>query len=149
MNCMGSSGCPRWGLGARRKKRKLSTFNFQLSTHKSGASAGAGTLPSRFDVYLSAGAWLCALLLAAAAFTFVLARLVQKKQVAMMSGRAVPYEPAPRRAFDTVMFLACALVALSIVGVLAVAVVWYLLAKMIQRSRGINVDYAFKEIPPE
>jgi amino acid transporter len=34
-------------------------------------------------------------------------------------------------------------------GVLAVAVVWYLLAKMIQRSRGINVDYAFKEIPPE
>lgn len=34
-------------------------------------------------------------------------------------------------------------------GVLAVSVVWYLLAKMIQRSRGINVDFAFKEIPPE
>ena len=34
-------------------------------------------------------------------------------------------------------------------GVLAVAVIWYFLAKMIQRSRGINVDYAFKEIPPE
>jgi amino acid transporter len=34
-------------------------------------------------------------------------------------------------------------------GVLAVAVIWYFVTKMIQRSRGINVDYAFKEIPPE
>ncbi|HEY8275380.1 MAG TPA: APC family permease [Methyloceanibacter sp.] len=34
-------------------------------------------------------------------------------------------------------------------GVLAVSIIWYILAKMIQRSRGINVDFAFKEIPPE
>ncbi len=34
-------------------------------------------------------------------------------------------------------------------GVLAVSIIWYLLAKMIQRSRGINVEFAFKEIPPE
>jgi APA family basic amino acid/polyamine antiporter len=34
-------------------------------------------------------------------------------------------------------------------GVLAVSVVWYFLAKMVQRSRGINVEFAFKEIPPE
>jgi basic amino acid/polyamine antiporter, APA family len=34
-------------------------------------------------------------------------------------------------------------------GILAVSIIWYFLAKMIQRSRGINVDYAFKEIPPE
>jgi amino acid transporter len=34
-------------------------------------------------------------------------------------------------------------------GVLAVSAVWYFLAKNAQRSRGINVDYAFKEIPPE
>jgi hypothetical protein len=34
-------------------------------------------------------------------------------------------------------------------GVLAVSIIWYFLAKMIQRSRGINVEYAFKEIPPE
>jgi amino acid transporter len=34
-------------------------------------------------------------------------------------------------------------------GVLAVSIIWYFLAKMVQRSRGINVDYAFKEIPPE
>lgn len=34
-------------------------------------------------------------------------------------------------------------------GVLAVAIVWYILAKAIQRSRGIDVAFAFKEIPPE
>jgi hypothetical protein len=36
-----------------------------------------------------------------------------------------------------------------VIGVLVVSVIWYLLAKMIQRSRGIDVGYAFKEIPPE
>jgi len=34
-------------------------------------------------------------------------------------------------------------------GILGVSIIWYFLAKMVQRSRGINVDYAFKEIPPE
>jgi iron(III) transport system permease protein len=68
------------------------------------------------------GSVVSVLLLAAAALTFLFTRLVQRKQVAMMSGRAVPFEPAPRRTFDTVMFLACAAIALCIVGVLAVAV---------------------------
>lgn len=34
-------------------------------------------------------------------------------------------------------------------GILAVSAVWYFIAKNAQKSRGINVDYAFKEIPPE
>ncbi len=34
-------------------------------------------------------------------------------------------------------------------GVLGVSIIWYFVAKMVQRSRGINVDFAFKEIPPE
>jgi APA family basic amino acid/polyamine antiporter len=34
-------------------------------------------------------------------------------------------------------------------GVLLVSAVWYFLAKSAQKRRGINVDYAFKEIPPE
>jgi uncharacterized protein YacL len=34
-------------------------------------------------------------------------------------------------------------------AVIAVAIIWYLVAKMVQRSRGIDVTYAFKEIPPE
>jgi basic amino acid/polyamine antiporter, APA family len=34
-------------------------------------------------------------------------------------------------------------------GIIIISAVWYLLVKRSQRSRGINVDYAFKEIPPE
>jgi putative Mn2+ efflux pump MntP len=34
-------------------------------------------------------------------------------------------------------------------GILVISGVWYLLAKSTQKTRGINVDYAFKEIPPE
>lgn len=34
-------------------------------------------------------------------------------------------------------------------GVLVVSAVWYILAKNAQKARGINVEYAFKEIPPE
>jgi APA family basic amino acid/polyamine antiporter len=36
-----------------------------------------------------------------------------------------------------------------VIGVLVVSLIWYILAKMIQKSRGIDVTYAFKEIPPE
>jgi basic amino acid/polyamine antiporter, APA family len=34
-------------------------------------------------------------------------------------------------------------------GVLVVSILWYIATKFVQRSRGINVEYAFKEIPPE
>jgi APA family basic amino acid/polyamine antiporter len=34
-------------------------------------------------------------------------------------------------------------------GVLIVSAIWYFLAKNAQKARGINVDFAFKEIPPE
>jgi basic amino acid/polyamine antiporter, APA family len=34
-------------------------------------------------------------------------------------------------------------------GVLAVSWIWYMIVKSTQKSKGINVDYAFKEIPPE
>lgn len=34
-------------------------------------------------------------------------------------------------------------------GVLLVSLLWYFLAKNSQKSKGINVEYAFKEIPPE
>ena len=34
-------------------------------------------------------------------------------------------------------------------GVLLFAGAWYLIAKQLRKSSGINVDYAFKEIPPE
>jgi amino acid transporter len=34
-------------------------------------------------------------------------------------------------------------------GVLVFSAAWYFIAKNAQKSKGINVDYAFKEIPPE
>ncbi|MGH2626528.1 MAG: hypothetical protein ACRDHY_07760, partial [Anaerolineales bacterium] len=34
-------------------------------------------------------------------------------------------------------------------GIIAISAVWYLLAKNARRARGINVEFAFKEIPPE
>jgi len=34
-------------------------------------------------------------------------------------------------------------------GIIVISAVWYILVKNAQKSRGINVDYAFKEIPPE
>ena len=34
-------------------------------------------------------------------------------------------------------------------GIIAISAIWYFLAKRAQKARGINVDYAFKEIPPE
>jgi APA family basic amino acid/polyamine antiporter len=34
-------------------------------------------------------------------------------------------------------------------GIIILSAIWYLVVKQAQKSRGINVDYAFKEIPPE
>jgi hypothetical protein len=35
------------------------------------------------------------------------------------------------------------------IGIIVISAVWYVVVKARQKSRGINVDYAFKEIPPE
>jgi hypothetical protein len=34
-------------------------------------------------------------------------------------------------------------------GIILISLVWYMLSKRAQKAKGINVDYAFKEIPPE
>lgn len=34
-------------------------------------------------------------------------------------------------------------------GVLAISAIWYFLAKSAQKSRGIDVEFAFREVPPE
>jgi len=36
-----------------------------------------------------------------------------------------------------------------VAGILLFSLGWYLVTKFARRSSGINVDYAFKEIPPE
>lgn len=37
----------------------------------------------------------------------------------------------------------------TVIGILLLALIWYLLAKSYQAKRGINIAYAFAEIPPE
>jgi APA family basic amino acid/polyamine antiporter len=51
--------------------------------------------------------------------------------------------------FSSALGLTSLLAYQVVFGVLVVPIVWYFLARMVQRSHGINVDYAFKEIPPE
>jgi hypothetical protein len=34
-------------------------------------------------------------------------------------------------------------------GIILLSAIWYLLVKSAQKSRGIDVDFAFKEVPPE
>lgn len=51
--------------------------------------------------------------------------------------------------FDARLGLTSTLAYSVVFGVLAVSAVWYFIARNMQKSKGINVDYAFKEIPPE
>ena len=51
--------------------------------------------------------------------------------------------------FDARLGLTSTLAYTVVFGVLLVSAVWYFFAKNAQKSKGIDVDYAFKEIPPE
>jgi iron(III) transport system permease protein len=67
------------------------------------------------------GAVVSVVLLIPAVIAFAVDRLVQRRQVALLSARAVPLEPRPSRIFDLAMFAFCAIVALLILGILGVA----------------------------
>jgi iron(III) transport system permease protein len=66
------------------------------------------------------GAVVSVVLLIPALLAFIVDRQVQKKQVSLLSARSVVYEPKPSRRFDRLCFAYCCLVALFIVGILAV-----------------------------
>lgn len=68
------------------------------------------------------GAVVGIILLVPAVLAFFADRTVQKRQSAMLSARAVPYEPKPERRRDLALLIFAALVALAIVGPYAVAV---------------------------
>jgi APA family basic amino acid/polyamine antiporter len=51
--------------------------------------------------------------------------------------------------FDARLGLTSPLAYGIVFGVLAVSWIWYMISKNTQKSKGINVDFAFKEIPPE
>jgi iron(III) transport system permease protein len=67
------------------------------------------------------GAVVSVVLLIPAILAFTVDRLVQRKQVAMLTARAVPYEPVPHSVFDKFFYLYCALIGIMIVGIIGMA----------------------------
>ncbi|MCZ4282960.1 putative 2-aminoethylphosphonate ABC transporter permease subunit [Kiloniella laminariae] len=67
----------------------------------------------------SMGAVVSVVLLIPAIFAFYVDRQVQKKQVAQLSARAVPYEPKPDIRFDALMMSYSSIIVLIIVTILA------------------------------
>ncbi len=66
------------------------------------------------------GAVVSVILLVPAIAAFTVDRIVQRRQVALLSARAVAYEPRPSRRFDASMALYCAAISVFILGMLAV-----------------------------
>jgi iron(III) transport system permease protein len=67
------------------------------------------------------GAVVSVVLLIPAVIAFAIDRIVTRKQVALMSARAVPYAPKPNRAVDHSMFTFCLLVTLFTLAILGMA----------------------------
>jgi iron(III) transport system permease protein len=68
------------------------------------------------------GAVVGLILLAPALLTFLVDRIVQRKQTSMLTARAVPYAPSPSRGYDIVMTAYCVVVALLMFAVLGMAI---------------------------
>ncbi len=66
------------------------------------------------------GAVVSVVLLIPALLAFSIDRAVQKRQVALLSSRSVPYEPKPHKQFDLICLAYCSLVAIFIVGLIGV-----------------------------
>ena len=66
------------------------------------------------------GAVVSVVLLIPALIAFTIDRIVQKRQVALLSARSVPYAPNVDKRFDRICLGYCSLVAVFIIGILAV-----------------------------
>jgi iron(III) transport system permease protein len=67
------------------------------------------------------GAVVSVILLVPAIFAFLVDRAVRRKQVALLSARAVPYEAKPHRGFDLAMLAYCVVIGGCILSVVAVS----------------------------
>lgn len=67
------------------------------------------------------GAVVGLILLLPAVLAFFVDQVLQRRQSALLSARAVPYQPKPNRLIDTAFFVVCGLIALAIIIVIAVA----------------------------
>jgi len=66
------------------------------------------------------GAVVSVVLLIPALFAFTIDRIVQKRQVALLTARSVPYSPKVDKGFDRICLAYCSLIAVFIIGILAV-----------------------------
>lgn len=92
----------------------------------------------------SMGAVVGMVLLAPAALAFAVDRLVQRKQVALLTARAVPLVPRPKPARDAFFTIFCCTVSIGIVAILGMAA-WGSLIKYWPYNLGLtwaNYDFA-------
>jgi len=69
----------------------------------------------------SMGAVVGLVLLIPAMFSFLIDRHVQKKQVALLSARAVPYHPKPHKQRDAALLIFCVLMSVFLIGILGMS----------------------------
>jgi iron(III) transport system permease protein len=91
----------------------------------------------------SMGAVVGMMLLAPAALAFVVDRLVQRKQVALLTARAVPLIPRPKLGRDVAFTVFCSVVSVGILAILGMAV-WGSLIKYWPYNLSLTLgNYAF------
>jgi iron(III) transport system permease protein len=103
-------------------------FNLTITDFGVPKVVGGGFNVLSLDIYkqvvgqqnFEMGAVVSVVLLVPALVAFSIDRIMQGKQVAALSSRAVPYQPKPSRGFDLAMLAFCAVVAFLILSVLAV-----------------------------
>ena len=79
------------------------------------------------------------LLLTPAVITFGIDWLVQRKQTAMLSARAVPYRPKPARAFDALMLGYVGLISALMLAMLGMASPRKPMVRMVNRSSMLRI----------
>ena len=67
------------------------------------------------------GAVVSVILLVPAIFAFLVDRVVRRRQVALLSARAVPYEPRPQRPFDLSMLAYCIVIGFATLSIVAIS----------------------------
>jgi iron(III) transport system permease protein len=94
------------------------------------------------------GAVVGLVLLLPAVLAFLVDAAVQRKQVALLSARAVPYEPRPRLGRDLPALIYCTAIAIVIVGVLGMAI-WASFVKRWPYNLSLTLaNYDFDEFDP-
>jgi iron(III) transport system permease protein len=95
------------------------------------------------------GAVVGMILLVPAVFAFFVNRVVQRRQVALLSARAVPYQPKPQRGRDIGLLAYTAVVAGLIVGTYGVAV-WASFIRYWPYNLGLTLNnYNFEAVEPD